>query len=435
MFYSRMISAICLVAYAQASSAISLIDLYSEAVQADPRLISGQAEVGAGEAQQRQSLAAMLPQISLRSSVSKNYYQSGTSNSTRYRGKRHVFSVNQTLFNREQWLDHQAYGERVEQKRALLEDTTSTLAVDVTERYVDILSTENALMLIEAEVESTKIQLGLLRSRLKRQLAVKTDVLDVESRLRILEIDQIDAKNMVSIARESLTELVNREVTEPLDDFSDDIPYQADKSLQEWVDYTLKHNAYLRSFEREVAAAQKVRQKRKAAHLPSLSLQFSAQRSNIGYENAPSADTDSLAATISLSVPIYNGGAVSASEREQEALIIIAQQRKEQYKRQLVKSVREAYLNTQASWNRIGASNQAISAASKSHQAMEKGFSYGTVTVVEVLDAFNKKLQALLSFKKAQYDFVINYTQLQQFAGTLDADFMQRTSNWQIPEG
>ena len=102
--------------------------------------------------------------------------------------------------------------------------------------------------------------------------------------------------------------------------------------------------------------------------------------------------------------------------------------------RELKKAVREAYLNTDASWQRIGASQQAISAAQEAHEAMTKGFSYGTVTVLDVLDALNKKLEVLLSFKRAQYDFVANYMQLQQLAGTLNKKMIDKTSAWQVIE-
>lgn len=434
MFHMRAISTLSLLFCIQTAQATGLAELYSEAIESDPRLLSGKAEVGIGEAQKRQSMASLLPQASLRSSISRNYYKRKPAASERYTGKRQVLSLTQQLYNRELWLDHKVYSERVEQRRAQLDDITSTVALDVTQRYVDVLSAENELTLIQAEIESTKIQLGLLESRLKRQLAVKTDVLDVQVRLQTLKIDEIDAKNAVSIAREALTELVNREVAEPLNDFADDIPYVSKKTLEDWVAGSLKKNAYLRAYESEVAAAKNSLKKQEAAHLPSVNLQLSAQRSNIGYESAPSTDTDSVSATINLNVPIYSGGAIRAGEFEQRERIVIAEQRLEQFKRQLVKSVREAYLNTQASWDRIEASRKAINAAIKSHQAMEKGFNFGTVTVVDVLDALNKKLESLLRFKRAQYDFVMNYIQLQQFAGTLNVDKMRETSSWQVVE-
>jgi len=434
MFNARIFCTVCILGAAPVVQATGLLDLYSEAMESDPRLISAQAEVGVGVAQKRQSLAALLPQASLNSSVSKNHYKSGSAASQRYVGERHVLSLTQPLYNRERWLDNKIYAERVEQKRSELEEIKSSVGLDVTQRYVEVLSAENSLTLIQAEKESTKIQLGLLSSRLKRQLAVKTDVLDVKARLQALIVDEIDAENSVLIAREGLTELVDRTVDEPLDDFADDIPFVPTKNVDEWVSYSLKHNDYLRSFESEVTANINSLKKKKSGHLPSVTLQLSAQRSNIGYENAPSSDTDSFAASLNFVVPIYSGGSIKAGELEQRERIIIAKQQLERYKRQLVKSVRAAYLNTDAGWNRIEASRQAIDAAIKAHQAMEKGFTYGTVTVVDVLNALNKKLQALLQFKRAQYDFVLSYIELQQLAGTLDIKTMQHANTWQITE-
>jgi outer membrane protein TolC len=72
-----------------------------------------------------------------------------------------------------------------------------------------------------------------------------------------------------------------------------------------------------------------------------------------------------------------------------------------------------------------------MGAAQESHEAMTKGFTFGTVTVLDVLDALNKKLEVLLSFKRAQYDFVVNYIQLQRLAGTLDKQLIDKTNAWQ----
>jgi outer membrane protein len=418
----------------QLVQAIGLSELYDEAVIADPRLVSGKAEITISEARQRQSLANLLPQASLRSTLSKNKFESGNADAERYRGKRHVLTLSQTLYNRERWLDRKYYGNLVEQRKALLNDIRSSVALDITQRYVETLSQENALTLIQAELESSKIQSNLLQTRFKRQLALKTDVLDVKTRILSLQVDEIEASNNVRIARESLAELVNREVAEPLNDFSDELSYQSIRSLEEWVKHALENSPMLYSIQKEIDAANNDVSKQKAAHLPSVDFQFTAQKSNIGYENSPSSDTKSLAASFNLTIPIYSGGSVSAGTAERRGRLIVIKQRYEQYRRELKKNVREAYLNTDASWQRIDASKQAMSAAKETHDAMSKGFKFGTVTVLDVLDALNRKLEALLSFKRAQYDFVVSYIQLQQLAGTLDKQLIDKTSSWQEVE-
>jgi outer membrane protein len=411
--------------------ATSLVDFYFEALKEDPRLASGEADVGISEAQKRQSLASLLPQVSLNNSISKNNYQSGTSDSINYIGKRHDLSLTQQLYNKELWLDNKIYSINVEQQKARLKDITSTIALDVTQRYVDILSAENTLSLTKSKIKSTQAHLKLLESRFKRQLAVKTDLLDVEVRLQALKIDEIDAKNSVLIAREGLTELVNREITESLDGFIDNISYKKLNTVQEFVDYALKHSDFLHSIESEVLAGTLNIKKQKAAHFPTLSFQLSTQRSNIGFENAPTDTTDSITARINLSVPIYSGGAINARTREYRERIVVTEQKLEQYKRQLSKSVRENYFNTESSWQRIEASRLAIDAATKSNQAMNKSFTYGTVTVVDVLDSLNAKLQAEHEFKQSKYNFIMSYIQLHQLAGKLDKDTMKNTHNWQ----
>jgi len=431
MLSYRTLSLFLVLTSSSLTHATELADFYFEAIKSDPRLASSKAEVGVSEAQKRQSLASLLPQVALNNSISKIRYQNDGSDVVEYTGERHSLSLTQQVYNRELWLDNKIHKSQVEQSKAELANVTASVALDITQRYVAVLSAENRLKLTKEQIKSTLTHLGLLKSRYSRQLALKTEVLDVEARLQLLRIDEIDVQNSVYIARESLTEIINREVVESLGEFVDEIPYKKTMSSSDFVDYALKNSSILRSIEAEVESAELGLSKQNAGHLPQLNFQLSAQQSNIGFENAPNSDTDSYSASLNLTIPIYSGGSVSARAREYRKRIIIAKQKYERHKRELVKLVRESYFNTESGWKRIKASRQAIKSTVKSNEAMNKSFDYGTVTVVDVLDSLNDKLEAEHNFKQAQYDFIVNYIELQQLTGLLTEDTMKATGKWQ----
>ena len=412
------------------AQAIGLLSLYQEAIVSDPQLLVAEAEVEIGEHQERQALGNLLPQASASASVSRNRYNQTTE--IDYTGKRNTLTIRQPLFNGESWYELKRSQHNTDKQRALYEDKRGALALDLTDRYLNVLISENALQLAEAEQEATQLQLEALRSRQKRQLAVKTDVLDVEARLQAIKVDVLEAGNSVNIAREGLTEMINRPVTEELDDFDATIPYQrSERTLEEWVDYAYQNSSLYKSLQEEVKVAQKLVRARRSGHFPTLDLQLNAQRSNIGTENAPTTTTKSYTASLNLSVPIFSGGRTSAAVRESHSRLKIANYRLEQLRRELRKGVRESFLNTATGWSRIAAGKLTIAATTKSHEAMRQGLKYGTVTVVDVLDSLKEKLDSELVYKRAQYDFVRNYIQLQRLSGNLNAELIENVNAWQ----
>lgn len=412
------------------SQAAGLSELYQEAVTTDPQLRRTEAEVDITKAQERQSFGGLLPQVSASGSITRNHYDQLTS--IHYTGERYNLTARQPLLNMEAWYDYKRTEHDTNRQQALYDDAKSNLALDLTTRYLGVLAAENSLKLAESEQKSVEEQLKVLYSRQKRQLAVKTDILDVEARLQSIKVDVIDARNQVDISRESLTQLINRPLFEKLDDFAEKIPFEPDEQpMEHWVEDGYKQSPQYRSLQEEVNSAHKLIKKNRSRHLPTVDLQLSAQHSNIGSENARIDTTTSYTLGFKISVPIYSGGRTSAAVEEGYARLTVAEQRQEQLRRELKKTISEAYLNTQSSWNRIQAGQAAIDAAKKSHEAMEQGFKYGTVTVIDVLDALREKLQRELEFKQSQYDFIANYMQLLHLSGHLDQNQVEIISRWQ----
>lgn len=409
----------------------NLLSLYNEAVLTDPQLLSANAEVSIGEAREQQAFAGLLPQASVTGSISKNRYEDTSTVS--YTGRRYNVSIRQPLFNGESWYSYKGAKHDTNKQRALFLDAKSTLAFDLTTRYLDALISENELTLVNSELASVEGQLKLLYSKQKRQLAVKTDVLDVEARVQTLKVDVIDAQNNVAITREGLTQLVNRPLgEEKLDDFLDQIPYETIKrSLNDWVQYAYENSKFYQALQQDVKSIEKRIRERRSGHLPTLELQLNTQSSNIGSENVQTNTTKSYTAGLNLSIPLFSGGRTTARVRESHAQLDVANQKLEQLRRELQKEVRESLLSTSSGWSRITAGRLAIIASTKSHEAMKKGFNYGTVTVVDVLDALRKKIESELAFKRAQYDFVRNYMKLQHLSGSLDKDMVEKVKNWQ----
>lgn len=412
------------------SQAAGLMDLYKETLASDPRLAVAAAQVEVGKAQSRQAFSSLLPQISGSGQLTENK-RHPMNGDNRYNGEKYVLSLRQTVYNKASWESNKRYEYLAEQAAMEYQDTRATTAVDLLQRYTAVLAAQDNLELIQAEQGAISKQLEQLRSRYKRQLAVLTDVLDVEARLDGIRAQEIVAQNDVSIAREALAELVGREVTESLNGFNHTISYdEGGRALASWIKEAHANSPALMALSAEVDASRAYVREARAGHLPTVDLSLSAQKSDIGFENSASSKTETYVAGLSFNVPIYSGGKVTAVTDEAHARLVMSQKRREEQKRALVKEVRESFLNTESSWARIAAAQKAVSSAQKSHQAMQKGFEFGTVTVVDVLDALRDEFQYRRDYRQAQYDFAVSRLALLKASGTLTQKHVEEIDNW-----
>lgn len=415
-----------------ASYASGLVDLYGKTVESDPRLNVSRENKAVGIARADQAFSRLLPQVSVSSSWTENERELLTSgDSDHYKGERYNLAVQQKLFDLSAWHDKKRYEYLSEEAAVQLVATELEVVSDLVARYLEVLAKQDAEELIVAEKNATKKQLELLKSRYERQLATITHVLEVEARYDAMLAEEIKARAEVEIALEGLSELVGEPVVGPLDKLADTIGELGDLgALQDWIDKTIRNNPNLLGRQRKVSAQEAGLRQSDAASYPTLGLTLSAQKSDIGFENSQSARTETYVATLTFSMPLYEGGMASARKAESRALLNIAQYEYEEARRGVLKSVRAAFLNTKASKARMKAAQHAVKSAEKSYEAQEKGFKLGAGTVVDVLDALQEQFRVKRDFRQAQYDYVSNWVQLLGLSGELSSVHIETIDSW-----
>ncbi|MGB1237941.1 MAG: TolC family outer membrane protein [Pseudomonadales bacterium] len=427
--YAILSAALC---FGQSVQAADLMSLYQETVKSFPGLDASEAQIEASEARVDQAVGDLLPQVSFTGSRTRTRHESG-STVTDYNGKRYALSLTQSLYDKPKYEYKKLHQSLTQQSKERYLGLLATVSVDLIERYVTVLSAEDVLSQITAEKDLTQRQLDLLRSMYKRQLAVLTDVLDIEARLDGLKAQQIVARNDVATSRENLGELVGRDVVEPLDKFVQELNYvdMSDKPKSYWTEKGIENSHQLKELRENIKSAKTEVSQAKAGHLPTVSFRLEANKSNIGFENSRSADTNkSYVASLNLSIPIYSGGKTSARKREQVAKLRESRAQYEEARRAVLKDIREAYLGVTANKANISASKTAIVSAEKSYDAMSKGLEYGTVTVVDVLDAKKEVLRNEIEFRKNQYDYAVNWINLLRLSGQLDEESITQANAW-----
>jgi outer membrane protein len=404
------------------AGALDLLTLYQQAREHDPRILAAEAGARRGQAQQREALGRLLPQVSADVRLTRTHYRSMVAES-RYNGERYALSMTQALYDAPVWQSYQ-------RSRALSRQLESQgmydiqgAAADLVQRYFNVLAAQDSLELIQAEKRAVERNLARIRSLYERQLAPVTDKLEMEARFDRLKSDEIEAENNIWIAREALAEVIGRPVYERLKRLPLRLEPGADFQLDEfsrWRDMALARNPLIQARLASVEAQRLALKEASGGHHPKVTLQLSSQKSNIGYENAASNTNESNVAAISIQLPIFSGGATGARVDAAYEGLLIAQQDLEAARRQVLREVRSAFMNAGAALARVEAGKVALLSATRAREAAEKSFTYGINNVVDVVDRAREELSARRDLLEAQYSFLLGYVMLKRWTGTLD---------------
>ena len=173
-------------------------------------------------------------------------------------------------------------------------------------------------------------------------------------------------------------------------------------------------------------------------HLPTLSLSASSGISNTSYSgskthNNPQQYQDNDAGQnqigLNFSLPLYQGGAVTSQVKQAQYNFVGASEQLESAHRSVVQTVRSSFNNVNASISSINAYKQAVVSAQSSLDAMEAGYSVGTRTIVDVLDATTTLYNAKQQLSNARYNYLINELNIKSALGTLNEQDLVALNN------
>ena len=132
---------------------------------------------------------------------------------------------------------------------------------------------------------------------------------------------------------------------------------------------------------------------------------------------------------LNFSLPLYQGGMVNSQVKQAQYNFVGASEQLESAHRSVVQTVRSSFNNINASISSINAYKQAVVSAQSSLDAMEAGYSVGTRTIVDVLDATTTLYNAKQQLANARYTYLINQLNVKSALGTLNEQDLVALNN------
>ncbi|GFD86501.1 outer membrane channel protein TolC [Alteromonas sp. KUL150] len=422
-----------------------LMRVYQQALANDPLVNQAKAQRDAAFEGISLSRASLLPQISgsvgYTHAESERFQQLGPdtifTTDTTVDTKDYGISLSMSLYDHANWLNLDRAEKVAEQSDAQLAASMQDVIVRTVTAYFDVLRARDNVEFVGSEKRAIERQLEQTRQRFEVGLTAITDVHEAQANFDRTVAQEIQAKNELEFALEALRVITGKYHDNLYglnkENFSATMPVP--ETVESWLETAEDKNLALLVDRLAMDIAKEDIAIARSGHLPTLSLSGRYGRSkdevegefiNDAGQSAPVAyDTpylDSQSIGVTLNVPIYQGGSVSAQTQRAKYNYVAQSQATEQTYRQTVQSVRSSFNNVKASISTIRALEQSVVSADSALKATEAGFDVGTRTIVDVLDSTRNLFDARRNLAGARYDFIQSVITLKQAAGTLTGE-------------
>tara|TARA_R110002110_G_scaffold205066_7_gene417130 strand:- start:268659 stop:270068 length:1410 start_codon:yes stop_codon:yes gene_type:complete len=442
------LSALALSITAVTTQADSLLDIYELALENDAQLKAEKAQYLAAREVENLERSRLLPQLSAgysyrdsdtdSESKSRDFNLPGlplinTTSNTDIETDGYSVSLNQPLFDLPAWFSFQSGQELSKQAEANFAANQQNLIVRVVEAYLLVLRAKDNLAASQAQERAFERQLEQTQQRFEVGLIAITDVYEAQAARDLAQVNRIVDENNVSVALERLSVLTgqshsNLQVLK--DDFSILPPDPIDRAA--WVDFSLENNFRLQAARYGEEAARQTAKANKMEHAPKIVAgyeysDFSTSGSrdvtpDTGFITPPDNDQEDQTWQISLNLPLYSGGAISANRRRAAEEFNAARENRINLVRNTVTDTRSLHMTVVSDVSRIAARKQSIISSRSSLDATQAGYEVGTRNVVDVLNAQNTLFAAERDYANSRYDYIINLMRLKQLAGLLSPE-------------
>jgi len=424
-------------ACAQTAAAEDLVTVYRQALQADPQLKSAEVKVEIGSALKGQALGQMLPQVSATGNWSTN--RSSQTNARNqdivqnYPGTRYYISLNQSLIDFAKFWEWRRTSKVEDQYAAEAIEALNNLMFNVVERYFIELEAEDELSFAKTEKQATQKQLEQIQKQYAKQLLKITDLYAVEARLDQIIAAEILAESKRVTAQDNLRELTGVSPA-ALNKLRDKVEYpEIQGDLQQWIDMAQSQNPAISAKQLAIQAAENNVTVQKSKYLPVADLQLNYYDTNTGYQSSNIGQTRTEVAAINVTVPLFSGGTTTHQLFEAKHRLQLSKNDNEAAIRGIIKETSDAFLSANADARHIRALQKALESASKSREAMERGYHYGVVTISDVIKAQQDEYSAKNDFAKAKYSYIKNRIRFMHALGSIAEENLQEINGWLEP--
>ena len=412
-------------------SSESLLDIYNEALVNDPTFKAAEYSYLADKELKVQGRAALLPSLTLSGSTNWNEYYQNKELQQQYNSFSTSARVSQPLFRLDTWFQYRQSKSLTDAAEADFAFEQQNLLVRTAELYFGVLRAIDNLNAAISEEKAIKKQLDQAKQRFEVGLSAITGVQEAQLAYDLSKASRIRTEGSLYSARESLNALIGREIFS-LNELGDGllIELPTPNSKEKWVELALENNYQLKAAYLRKKAAKSSARSVASNHLPKIDIvgsqsesetnQFNYEGFEINGQGIPiPAVTGRRNYAIQMSVPIFQGGAVSSRRKQAYSQYNQADETSLFTERRIIQEVRSQFSNVVTLVANVTAQEQAVISATSALEATQVGYKVGTRNVVDLLQAEKNLYSAEKNLANAKYDYILANLRLALAAGTI----------------
>lgn len=411
--------------------ALNLNQAWQLALTNDPTYSAARANYRAQLQKLPQAQAGLLPNMS--GSLTGAYLDSRATGafSQVYNGSRSAWTLalTQPVFN---WSALNTFAQSkmvVASAEISLQLAYQDLMLRLSQAYFDVLTAQDSLEALRAEQQSISEQLASAKRRFELGNATITDSLEAQARYDLITANIISSENEVSNAYDALTRIIGQPATELAAlPYTVNLPAPEPNLLTAWSNQASTANLDVVRARIQIRITEYDVEIAKAGHYPSVSLTASSTSNTVGNAQIrPFYDGRTIdnSVGLTLSVPIYSGGGVSATVLEKTELQQKSVYDLEAVRRRSIQLSKQYFNGVTAGLARV----KGLQASEKSSMASLKanltGYDVGVRINLDVLNAQQQLFIAKRDLARARYETVMAGLRLRANSGSLsEADLL-----------
>ena len=407
-------------------SALSLVDIYHQALANDPELASALSANKAAQEIIEQGKALYRPTVNFNADISTSsthirYLDSNIPpGNSKFENARAGIEARQPIYRKQNLVEIEQSKTQVSQADKQYHLSQQALILRATQVYFDVLIAQDKIDLIAAQKTAILSQLEQAKVTFEVGTATITDVNEAQARFDLIVAQEIAAVNEFEIAKRAV-EAITGAIPAKLATVKPDIqPTMLNQTMQDWQQVARQNDLNIQIQQDAYKLASQEVERAQAGHLPTLDAVASYNNSYAnGSPSVFSAGNELKNATIGLQleIPLYQGGAVSSRVRQailnkQKAQddIVIAQRKADL-------ETQRAYLNLSTSIAQIKALEQALISSQSQLDSTILGYEVGVRISVDVLNAQQQLFSAKRDLLQARYNYLVNIIRLKSATG------------------
>lgn len=410
---------------------LSCDECVSIALSKNPTIVVADMEITKVEYSKRLTIGQLLPTVSFDGSYSRSlaiqtmYMDAGDGEATAIKmGRDNTYSVGFSasvpLIAPQLWKTLKLNDAQIEENIELARSSRLSMVNQVKNAYYALLLGYDSYAVLLKNYETAKFNAEIYQKKYETGTASEYDVLRSRVQVKNLEPSILEAENTIRKAQLQLLVLMGIDVTQPMKPSETLVKYK-DEMYEHTlaIDTSIENNTDLKQLDIQTEQLRQSLEVQKMAWIPTLSgsIDYTWNSMSMGSPFKNFQWTPSSTASLTLSIPLFQGGQRYYSQRQAEVSYKEMTWQRENLVRNLNYQVQTQLDVIQMNVKQIASNAASVEEATKANQIMEKKFQIGAASYLDLRDSEDTLLESELTYYQSIYNYLVAESDLELLLG------------------